>query len=51
MEGQVELGGGSAEMLLLGVLPPQPPFAFPSLDSLAVAFGGHGNVLAPQLAI
>ena len=51
VEGQVELGGGSAEMLLLGVLPPQPPSAFPSPDSLAGIFGGLGNVLAPQLAI
>ena len=49
-EGQVEMGGGSAEMLLLGVARQQPPFVFPSLVSPAVTFGGHGIALACQVA-
>ena len=49
-EGQVEMGGGSAEMLLLGVARQQPPFVFPSLVSPVVTFGGHGIALAYQVA-
>ena len=45
------MGGGSAEMLLLGELHPQPPFVFPSLVFLAGTFGGHGSALASQVAI
>ena len=50
-EGQVEMGGGSAEMLLLGVARQQPPFVFPSLVFPAGTFGGHGSALACQVAI
>ena len=50
-EGQVEMGGGSAEMLLLGVARQQPPFVFPSLVFPAGTFGGPGIALACQVAI
>ena len=49
-EGQVEVGGGSAERLVLGEARQQPPFVSSFLVSPEVTFGGHGIAVACQVA-
>ena len=49
-EGQVEMGGGSAERLVLGEARQQPPFVSSFLVSPEVTFGGHGIAVACQVA-
>ena len=49
-EGQVEVGGGSAERLVLEDARQQPPFVSSFLVSPEVTFGGHGIAVACQVA-
>ena len=50
-EGEVEMGGGSEERLVLGHARQQPLFVASFPVSLEVTFGGHDIVVACQVAI
>ena len=50
-EGEVEMGGGSEERLVLGHARQQPLFVSSFLVSPEVTFGGHDIVVACQVAI